>query len=69
MTRNIKITWPRVTYTSPLSLQQARDADKLYGDLIDYAKSIGCIVIHDEIEANEEQARNIASWWMDREGS
>lgn len=45
--------------------QQAWRADKLYAEFIAYAKSVGCTVIHDEIMADEDQAKLIARWWKD----
>jgi hypothetical protein len=45
--------------------QQAWRADKLYAEFIRYAKNVGCFVVHDEIMANDEQAKLIAIWWRD----
>jgi hypothetical protein len=45
--------------------QQAWRADKLYADFISYARMMGCIVVHDEIVANDNQAKLIAIWWRD----
>jgi hypothetical protein len=49
--------------------QQAWRADKLYTDFIAYAKSVGCTLgegaCHDEIMADDNQAKLIAVWWRD----
>lgn len=49
--------------------QQAWRTNKLYADLFRYAKSIGCVVVQDEIMSNEAQARKLAAWWTEHEGS
>ena len=46
--------------------QQAWRAEKLYADFFAYAKSIGCIVIQDEIVSDDEQARLLARWWQSK---
>jgi hypothetical protein len=45
--------------------QQAWRAEKLYTDFLQYARSIGCRVTHDEVESDDEQARKLANWWTE----
>jgi hypothetical protein len=45
--------------------QQAWRANKLYADFISYARMVGCIVVRDEIAADDNQAKLIAIWWRD----
>lgn len=44
---------------------QAWRAERLYHSFVEYAKSIGCTVIHDEIISDDEQARLLANWWLE----
>lgn len=46
--------------------QQMWRADKLYADLLRYAREIGCRVVQDEvITLDAEQARKLATWWTE----
>jgi len=45
--------------------QQAWRAESIYKRFLVYAKSLGCSVIHDEIVADDEQARHLSRWWLE----
>lgn len=45
--------------------QQMWRASEFYAEFVEYAKSVGCTVIGDEIISDDEQARLIANWWTE----
>lgn len=47
---------------------QAWRAERLYHAFTEYAKSIGCTVIQDEIISDDRQARLLANWWLRETG-
>ena len=43
-------------------------ASKLLDDYVDFALSIGCVVIQDEIVSDTAQAKQLAAWWLRKAG-
>jgi hypothetical protein len=50
------------TFKAPDAAQFKRAA-YLEGSFLQYATDIGCVVVHDEISATEDQAMMLRSWW------
>lgn len=45
--------------------EQERRAIEMMDNFLVYARSIGCTVVHDEIECNEAQSRLLHKWWTE----
>lgn len=53
----------RVNYAQLVA--QERAAFALMDRMSDYARSIGCVVIDDEIQCTAAQAEQITTWWRE----
>lgn len=45
---------------------QEQAHDQFMQEYIEYAKSIGCTVVHDSVTATPSQARQLHAWWTTR---
>lgn len=41
-------------------------SDEYTAEYIEYAKSIGCVIVHDSITATYEQSKLLAAWWSQK---
>lgn len=46
-------------------IRQTREAAKLFTRYQNYARSIGCTIFQDEIQADQHQSKLLNEWWED----